>query len=226
MSMVVDPKNEIMLAYHMNGEEFPTEHGFPLRLIVPGVVGVRNAKWVSSLTISDEEATSTQQKENYKIITQKDAKKIDYSKIQPIMGYVVNSAIADPIHQETIEVPRNQPFITIRGYAVGNQAKGTPVHKVELSFDSGQTWTRTSITQREEKEPGDKVFSWVLWEHTIDVRTFLAQGNQTHGTVRATCKCTDSEGTTQDKTIEQILNVKGLLNNSPHTIQFNFTIKE
>jgi sulfite oxidase len=60
MSMVVDPKNEIMLAYHMNGEEFPTEHGFPLRLIVPGVVGVRNAKWISSLTISDEEATSTQ----------------------------------------------------------------------------------------------------------------------------------------------------------------------
>lgn len=97
MSMVIDPKNEIMLAYHMNGEDFPVEHGFPLRLVVPGVVGVRNAKWVCSLRISDEEAKSTQQKENYKIITEKDTKKIDYTKIKPIMGYVVNSAIADPI---------------------------------------------------------------------------------------------------------------------------------
>ena len=102
--MVIDPLNEVMLAYEMNGEDIPSEHGYPLRLVVPGVVGVRNAKWVRALKISDEEAKSTQQKENYKIIKEKDAKKIDYKKINPIMGYVVNSAIADPIHQETIEV--------------------------------------------------------------------------------------------------------------------------
>ena len=42
----------------MNGEDIPIEHGYPLRLVVPGVVGVRNAKWVSALKISDEEARS------------------------------------------------------------------------------------------------------------------------------------------------------------------------
>ena len=42
----------------MNGSELPQDHGFPLRLIVPGVVGVRNAKWVKSLRISDTEAES------------------------------------------------------------------------------------------------------------------------------------------------------------------------
>jgi len=36
------------------------------------------------------------------------------------MGYIVNSAIADPIHQEKIEVTKDMPFVTIRGYAVGN----------------------------------------------------------------------------------------------------------
>ena len=46
MSMVIDPRNEIILAYQMNGEDIPIEHGYPLRLVVPGVVGVRNAKWV------------------------------------------------------------------------------------------------------------------------------------------------------------------------------------
>ena len=120
MSMVIDPKNEIILAYHMNGEDIPIEHGYPLRLVVPGVVGVRNAKWVSALKVSDEEATSPQQKENYKIVKEIDPKKIDYSKIKPIMGYVVNSAIADPIHNETIEVSKDNPFINLRGYAVGN----------------------------------------------------------------------------------------------------------
>jgi sulfite oxidase len=98
MSMAIDPRNEIILAYQMNGQEIPIEHGYPLRLVVPGVVGVRNAKWVQALKISDEEAKSPQQKENYKIIKEKDPKKIDYTKINPIMGYVVNSAIADPIH--------------------------------------------------------------------------------------------------------------------------------
>ena len=58
MSMAIDPHNEIILAYKMNGENIPIEHGYPLRLVVPGVVGVRNAKWVKSLKISDEEARS------------------------------------------------------------------------------------------------------------------------------------------------------------------------
>jgi sulfite oxidase len=57
--MVIDPSNEVMLAYEMNGKDIPIEHGYPLRLVVPGVVGVRNAKWVRALKISDDEARST-----------------------------------------------------------------------------------------------------------------------------------------------------------------------
>jgi sulfite oxidase len=120
MSLVLDPLNEVMIAYEMHGEEIPIEHGYPLRLVVPGTVGVRNAKWVKSLRISDEEAKSPQQKENYKIVKEKDPKKIDYKNIKPIMGYVVNSAIADPIHKETLLLVKEDPFITLRGYAVGN----------------------------------------------------------------------------------------------------------
>ena len=43
------------------------------------------------------------------------------------MGYVVNSAIADPIHLETVMVSKSKPFTVLRGFAVGNQAKGVPV---------------------------------------------------------------------------------------------------
>jgi len=40
----------------MNGEPLPPEHGAPLRVIVPGHVGVRNVKWVSQIRTSDREA--------------------------------------------------------------------------------------------------------------------------------------------------------------------------
>jgi sulfite oxidase len=60
MSMVLDPLSEVIIAHTMNGEDIPLEHGFPLRLVIPGTVGVRNAKWVRSLIISDNEAQSTQ----------------------------------------------------------------------------------------------------------------------------------------------------------------------
>lgn len=79
MNLVLDPLSEVIIAYEMNGEDIPIEHGYPLRLVVPGTVGVRNAKWVRALFVSDEEAKSVQQKENYKIVKEKDPKKIDYT---------------------------------------------------------------------------------------------------------------------------------------------------
>jgi len=108
------------------------------------------------------------------------------------MGYVVNSAIADPVHKEVVTVSRTDPFVTLRGYAVGNQTKGTPVDRVELSFDGGKTWAKANITAREDKAPGQKVFSWVLWELKANVLEHISP----EGKVTVTCKCTDSEGTT------------------------------
>jgi len=46
MSTVLDEENEITLAYSMNGEDLPREYGFPLRVVVPGHIGVRSCKWV------------------------------------------------------------------------------------------------------------------------------------------------------------------------------------
>ena len=45
----LDPKSDVLLAYEMNGEPIPLDHGFPVRVIVPGVVGARNVKWLGNL---------------------------------------------------------------------------------------------------------------------------------------------------------------------------------
>ncbi len=42
-------------AYEMNGQPLPRDHGFPLRVIVPGVVGARNVKWVQKIVLSGEQ---------------------------------------------------------------------------------------------------------------------------------------------------------------------------
>ena len=44
--------NDALLAYEMNGQPLPYDHGFPVRLVVPGWVGVANIKWVGQIEVS------------------------------------------------------------------------------------------------------------------------------------------------------------------------------
>ena len=46
--------DDVLLAYEMNGEPLPPDHGFPLRLVVPGWVGIANIKWVGQIEVSDQ----------------------------------------------------------------------------------------------------------------------------------------------------------------------------
>ncbi|CAG8510254.1 44564_t:CDS:2 [Gigaspora margarita] len=50
--------NDVILAYEMNGERLPPDHGYPLRVIIPGCIGGRMVKWLSRITISNEESDS------------------------------------------------------------------------------------------------------------------------------------------------------------------------
>ena len=64
----LDPTRKIMLAYEMNGKDIPAVHGYPVRLVCPGFIAVRSAKWVQKMTISREEADSAPQRRDYKIV--------------------------------------------------------------------------------------------------------------------------------------------------------------
>ena len=53
---------EVLLAFEMNGDPLPADHGFPLRVVVPGYVGARNVKWLGKISVGDEEAQSLWQR--------------------------------------------------------------------------------------------------------------------------------------------------------------------
>jgi len=44
-------QDEVMLAYLMNGEKLPKAHGFPVRLLVPGLYGIKNVKWITEIEV-------------------------------------------------------------------------------------------------------------------------------------------------------------------------------
>jgi len=59
MELALDPKREVLLAYEINGEDLPAVHGYPVRLVCPGLIGVRSCKWVQKIMVSDEMADSS-----------------------------------------------------------------------------------------------------------------------------------------------------------------------
>ena len=54
----LDPQKDVLLAYEMNGEEMPAEHGYPIRVVVPGHIAARQVKWLREIVLSHEESAS------------------------------------------------------------------------------------------------------------------------------------------------------------------------
>lgn len=54
----MDPVNDVLLAYEMNDVKLPPDHGYPLRVIIPGYVGGRQVKWLNKIWISEKENDS------------------------------------------------------------------------------------------------------------------------------------------------------------------------
>ena len=59
---VMNPDNDVLLCYEINGQPLPPQHGFPLRLLVPGWLGMTNVKWIDSIEATSTRLTERQMK--------------------------------------------------------------------------------------------------------------------------------------------------------------------
>ncbi|XP_066441169.1 sulfite oxidase, mitochondrial [Eleutherodactylus coqui] len=199
--------HEVLLAFEMNGEELPKDHGFPLRVIVPGVVGARNVKWLGRIIVSEEESSSHWQQNDYKGFNPNvDWDTVDFSSAPAIQELPVQSAITEPRPGEIITPDEDDGKVTIKGYAWSGG--GREIVRVDVSLDGGKTWKVADLIGEEKK---GLVWAWKLWQLEA---TIPAQDKE----ITIICKAIDSSYNMQPDTVAPIWNLRGVLNNAWHRV--------
>ena len=127
---------EVLIALTMNGVPLPADHGFPARVIVPGLYGLKNVKWLTALEVVNYDYKGYWQREGW-----------------PEEAFVkVQSRIDLPGDRETITTKQ----YSIQGIAFGGEYG---IQQVDVSTDLGKTWHTAKIHER--LSP----YSWVLWSY-------------------------------------------------------------
>jgi sulfite oxidase len=182
-----------ILAHAMNGRPLTSEHGFPLRTVVPGYIGARSVKWLTKIVVSDRPSPNHYVAEAYKLVST-DSKE-ELAKAKPIDEFPINAAICTP--QAGAKLKPGEA--TIRGYALPPGDGKATISKVELSADGGRTWLTAGL------EGDAAANAWQLWS----AKVMLGPG--AHELV---VRATDSAGRVQPE--RATWNLKGYLHNAWH----------
>jgi hypothetical protein len=120
----------------MNGEPLPKQHGYPLRVIVPGIYGMKHVKWLSKIELVNY---------NFKGYWEK-------------RGWSDDAII--PIKSQIL-MPMEGKKIPIGNYVIGGIAFAGRygISRVQISLDNKKTWKEAEI-----KKPLSD-WSWALWRY-------------------------------------------------------------
>ncbi len=155
LSQALDPRS--LVVYHLNGAPLPTAHGYPARMLIPGLYGMKNGKWLTRLEV----ATG------------------DYQGYWEQRGWTPESNVK---MTSRIDTPHDGDFLTAKPtYISGIAYSGASgIARVDVTLDGGSTWTPATL-----RRPLGAL-TWVLWEYrwtpttgtyTIGVRAIDLAGN-------------------------------------------------
>ena len=147
-----------LLAYEMNGETLPVKHGFPLRVVVPGWAGDSWMKWVTSISVLNQEHDGFWMARAYRHPGRPvpPGTAIPPEQMQPVTSLRVKSVIAAPINGSQVS---NHQSVVVHGAAWSGDAG--PVTAVDVSVDGGRRWSAARLRRNQQTE-----FGWRLWEFT------------------------------------------------------------
>jgi len=185
MSVAKAMTADTILAYLMNGDILPVDHGFPARTIAPGWVGIASIKWVGKITVSQTPIFVDKNTTSYIL------EGPDYAPQPPAIGQILSdnsmkSACCLP-WPATLSAGSRK----ITGYAWSPFGK---IAKVEVSLDGGQSYQAASLTGPNIERGGTR------WEFTF---------NATPGDITITPRATDDQGNTQIPLTQQKWNRQG-----------------
>ena len=162
-----------LLAFRMNREPLPAEHGFPLRLVMPGWYGMSQVKWLTRIEVIDRHYEGRHMARNYQSLravkTPEGALWLDSS--------ITRSQLKSVIARVTRRQAGGRTQYKISGAAWGGPAK---IERVDVQIDGGP-WFPAAIDQR----AGEA--AWLLWsanwpdpapgEHMLASRAINARGD-------------------------------------------------
>ena len=181
-----------VLAYELNGVPLPPQHGFPLRLVVPGWYGMTNVKWLSAITVTEEPFAGYQVATGYRIRRSEDEEGQPVTRMRT-RSLMVPPGIPDFMTRERV-VDRGP--VGLQGRAWSGRAQ---IARVEVSDDGGTTWADAAL----EHDP-DHRWAWAGWSFDWEPG---APGRYT-----LCCRATDETGETQP--LEPEWNLGGYENNA------------
>ena len=183
----LDP--DTLLAYALNGETLPKDHGYPVRALVPGWVASSSIKWLHRIVVASERLWTRNNTTSYVLIG--DAYKPEGEALgKAITAQVIKSALALPWPAELSAGPQ-----LVHGYA---HSPYGPIERVEWSVDSGRSWSDAVVLEPQVQH------SWARFQFTWDPEP---------GRYTVMTRATDAVGNVQPEDIP--FNEKGYLFNQP-----------
>lgn len=164
-------RDDIIIAYEMNGEPLPVFHGAPVRLLVPGWYGVANVKWLEQIHIQDRRFAGKYMARDYVTLSRRD--------IGGEMRWEERLVTRIQLKSAITRVTRQGSTHNIMGFVLND---GTPIRSVEVKIDNGP-WQTADIL------PGATQYSWKLFHYAWD--------NATAGEHTIVSRVTDVDGQVQ-----------------------------
>lgn len=217
LSIVLAEDSDAVLATHMNGSLLPPDHGAPVRLLLPGVVGCRSVKWLSSIVLRKDEGDSPWTRTYYR----NGDEQIMYWPVQSMITAVQGQPAAElSMGKVCREVAIGPEGIQLEGFAYAGG--GHQIDRVEVSADGGALWQEAQIQQRVVR-PSGKQWAWTLWAAELQLPKDINDG----GEVVLCCRAWDCHGKTQPATADEALanTPSGYLFNSVYKIRTTVYLK-
>jgi sulfane dehydrogenase subunit SoxC len=188
-------REEVLLAYEINGQPLPPQHGAPLRLIVPGWYGMTHVKWLQAVTAVDEPFLGWQQDVAYHLRASEDEHG------EPVMRMLPRALMIPPGFPEFLSRARHVEAGSCRlqGRAWSGRA---PITRVEVSIDGGSLWNQAELGEQLSD------YAWVGWTFDWDAKP---------GEYELACRATDAAGNSQPTA--PTWNHDGLCNNAVQRVQ-------
>ncbi|KAL4917811.1 hypothetical protein BDW62DRAFT_217822 [Aspergillus aurantiobrunneus] len=218
LEYAMDATNDVLLAYEMNDHPIPPDHGYPLRLMLPGWVGARSVKWLAKVWITDYENDSFyhiyDNRQLPSFVTDVESEIAETMFRHPstmCTKQTLNSVVVRPEQGERInlaDVRRDESY-RVEGYAYNGS--GNEIVRVEISIDGGDNWLY--CIRKYPDAPfrhGKRFWTWLHWHIDLDLSKLIRAPS-------IMVRAMDEHKNTQPP--KPVWNITGMMNNSWYQVR-------